>query len=113
MEKISAQNQQEHLRQSVHQEMDEALQDRLSNIDLSITGDELRLGAFMEELEPQVRNALIVLNKKGYKTHSSGFYGSESGQGDLQAIDMEGNYSLDEEIVKKLNDMGVRVGFNE
>jgi len=107
---MSFEQQKEDLRDKIHKELREALQKRLDSPDLNVTEDELRLGAFMEELEPQVRDALVVLNKKGYQTHSSGFYGES---GELQAIDIEGKDLIDQETIQKLNDMNVRVGINE
>ena len=38
------------------------------------TEDELLIGAFKEQLESQVRDAAIILTRKGYKTYGSGFY---------------------------------------
>lgn len=41
------------------------------------TDEELKMGAYKEEIEYQVRDAIIELRKKGYNTFESGFYGPE------------------------------------
>lgn len=38
--------------------------------------EEEQMGIYKEELEPQVRDAVISLRRKGYNTFESGFYGS-------------------------------------
>lgn len=41
------------------------------------TKEEFFLGSYLEMLEPQVRKAVRDLNRKGYTTSSSGFYGKK------------------------------------
>lgn len=65
------------------------------------TKEELFLGAYVEMIEPQVRNAVRVLNHKGYTTCSSGFYGKK------QAID--GFFEIDNETKNILGKSKVRV----
>lgn len=65
---------------------------------------EEKLGIFVEQIEPQVRSAVIEINKKGYATNSSGFYGYF---GEYQAVD--GNFRLDDETKKRLTEMEVEV----
>jgi hypothetical protein len=48
------------------------------------TEDELYMAAFEEWLEPQVRFAIVEMNRKGYATQSSGFHGTKCG---LQMVD--------------------------
>ncbi len=67
------------------------------------TDEEFRLGAFVEELEPQVAYAVREFNRKGYSTSSSGFYGNH---GEIQVID--GNFDLDTETIQKLTAIGVK-----
>lgn len=67
---------------------------------------ELALGVFIEELEPQVRKAVLELNRKGYSTDLSGFMEDTS----LQMI--EGDFRLPENIIEKLNSMDVKVESN-
>jgi len=54
---------------------------------------------FVEELEPQVRDAVLVFNRKGYSTLQSGFWGEH---GELQCI--EGEFAIDEETRNRLLD---------
>lgn len=68
------------------------------------TETELALGVFLEDLEPQVRDALVTMNRKGYSTNSSGFGGY---YGQLQVI--EGAFTLDEDTKARLQDMEVEV----
>lgn len=78
------------LRGQVHLQMRGELNTRIQN-NPHPTPEEFQLGTFIEDLEPQVRDAVRMLNAKGYSTDSSGFYGS----GEYQAID--GMFSLDPE----------------
>lgn len=64
---------------------------------------ETKLGAFREMLEPQVLDAVIELNSKGYTTDISGFLGTA----EVQAI--EGDFSIDESVQKKLQSLDVTV----
>lgn len=41
------------------------------------TDEEWNMGAYKEELEPQVRDAAMSMRKKGYNTGSSGFWGRD------------------------------------
>jgi hypothetical protein len=59
-----------------------------------------------KELEPQVEDAVIDLNRKGYETRSSGFGKSF----DMQQID--GPFTLDKSTKEKLAAIGVEVGEN-
>jgi hypothetical protein len=68
------------------------------------TAEEYRLGAFAEELEPQVRNAVLTFTRKGYATRSSGFWGE---YGERQVI--EGAFTLDVETQARLKTMGVAI----
>jgi hypothetical protein len=68
------------------------------------TEEELRAGAFNEWIEPQARDAVFEMLKKGYGTQSSGFYGEHN---EFQAVD--GYFTVDEETIKKLKAMGVQV----
>ncbi len=44
------------------------------------TEEELKLGVYLESIEPHVQGAVLVLNRKGYKTYESGFYGHDGQQ---------------------------------
>lgn len=53
-----------------------ALGDRIAN-NPAPTDEEWNLGAYIEELEPQVRDAAMLMRQKGYNTGSSGFWGQD------------------------------------
>ncbi|GAC1501004.1 MAG: hypothetical protein NVS1B10_04960 [Candidatus Saccharimonadales bacterium] len=64
---------------------------------------EKSLGVFVEDLDIQVRDAVVMFNNKGYQTTESGFtFG-----GAIQAI--VGNYILGEETKTDLADIGMNV----
>lgn len=65
---------------------------------------ELQIGAFAEEMEPQVRAAVLEMNRKGYATESSGFAGEH---GELQMVD--GYFEIDEHTKALLADHNVHV----
>ena len=67
---------------------------------------EFILGLFVEELEPQVRQAILTLHKKGYSTDESGFMYNSSDQM------IEGDFQLEEKNVKKLESIGVIIETN-
>lgn len=67
---------------------------------------ESRLGIFIEELEPQVRQAVIEINKKGYSTDLSGFMNNPCEQM------IEGDFQLEEKDINKLSLLGVTVETN-
>ena len=67
---------------------------------------ELILGFFIEELEPQVRQAIIIMDKKGYSTDKSGFMNNPL----CQMI--EGDFQLDEKTRRTLEKKGVQVETN-
>ena len=91
------------LRRKTHEQMKKELADREIN-NPHPTEVELRLKAFLEELEPQVRHALRVFVEKGYTPESSGFYGKN---GERQVID--GYFNLTDEEQKMLEDAGATV----
>jgi len=67
---------------------------------------ELRLGAFIEMIEPQLREALLTLNRKGYTTDSSGFLDKT----DTQIID--GDFTIDKTTILRLKADGIKVETN-
>jgi hypothetical protein len=91
------------LRQQVHGQERDALEKRLRT-NPEKTEEEHRLGVYLEEIEPQVREAVREFNRKGYPTYSSGFGGHDS---EYQTL--EGDYRLDEETVEVLRGAGVEV----
>ena len=92
------------LRSEVHRQMEKNIHARLDAGDCRPTDFELKLDAFKEEIEPQVWNAVKIMNKKGYETISSGFAGE---YGERQQID--GPFSVDNTTIVKLESMGVTV----
>lgn len=66
------------------------------------TKEEMEIGTFIERLEPQVRQAILTLHRKGYSTSSSGFYG-------FTEQSMEGFMGIDEETGKVLERFGARL----
>lgn len=67
---------------------------------------ELSLGLFKEELEPQVRNAVLALYRKGYSIDISGFMDNPI----YQVI--EGDFQLDEKTLAKFNPEKVTIETN-
>jgi hypothetical protein len=92
------------LREQVHIEIDQSVAERLKSAPLP-TDTEVMIGAYLEELEPQVRDAILVMYQKGYQTESSGFYLRDNDE--AQVID--GYFDIDEETEEKLKGIGVRV----
>jgi len=70
------------------------------------TSVESNIGVFVEMLEPQVRSAVLELNRKGYTTDVSGFMG----QADSQIID--GDFTIDETVQALLRKEGVTIETN-
>lgn len=103
LEREVLQNQLGKLRETVHREMKKEIEERIKN-NPKPTEEEIRMAAFDEELEPQVRDAVRDFYKKGYSTKSSGFYGEKS---ELQAID--GYFYVDENTEKEIEKLGARV----
>jgi hypothetical protein len=79
------------------------LQARLAS-DPTATAEELNMGAYKEELEPQVRDAILTMRRKGYNTGSSGFWGSDHV---LQLMDM--NTSIDKISLTSLAQQNINV----
>lgn len=64
------------LRLDAHDKMKQDFDRRLA-ANPTPTTQELSLGTYVENLEPQVRDATMALREKGYHTSSSGFFGSD------------------------------------
>jgi hypothetical protein len=91
------------LREEVHEQMDADVAERLRTNPVP-DEEEIMAGAFREMIEPQVREAIFAMRRKGYATQSSGF-GGESGE--LQVID--GYFDIDPETEEKIRSLGVEV----
>jgi hypothetical protein len=76
------------------------------------TEEELSAGVYKEHLEPQVRDAIFALRRKGYTTYESGF----SARYDRQMVSFEKNhlenFQLPEDLVQKLAGLGVKAEVN-
>jgi hypothetical protein len=64
----------EKLRKKVHAENDKEFEKRILE-DPEPTEEEELAGVYCNEIEPQVRDAVFLMRKKGYNTYESGFYG--------------------------------------
>lgn len=89
------------LRDSVLKEIDKAVEER-KRTNPQATDLEYHLGIYIEELEPQVRDAVLELTRKGYCTTESGFGGK---YGELQYI--SGWFNVDNDTRGKLKAMSV------
>jgi hypothetical protein len=66
------------------------------------TEEERMMGLYFEEIERQVRAVVVDLNRKGYRTESSGFGGAD---GEEQVI--EGSFKLEKKVAEELAKIGV------
>ncbi len=65
--------------------------------------EEISAGVIREQIEPQCRDAVFAIRRKGYQTYNSGF-----GVGDLQVLDgMFGN--IEPQVVESLTSNGYLV----
>ena len=85
------------LRSNFYDAEEKSLKDRAER-NPQPTGHELHIGAYEEQVEPQMRAALEALYKKGYATESSGFGGIEHPE--IQQID--GYFEIDAATEEKL-----------
>ncbi|HEY4034106.1 MAG TPA: hypothetical protein VGL94_09110 [Ktedonobacteraceae bacterium] len=69
------------------------------------TFEEYKMGTFIERIEPQVRDAVLELNRKGYSTETSGF----DGGGDTSYQSIGGWFTLDKDTIRRLENADVRV----
>src|SRR4051794_20198473 len=66
------------LRENVHLQMSQQLDERRRG-NPQHTPEEETLGIYLEQLEPQVKEAVLEFNRKGYRTSYSGFSGGKRG----------------------------------
>jgi len=92
------------LRQKIIDSYQDRLRARIIANDVP-TKEELDMNMYTEELEPQVRDAVLDLNRKGYSTASSGFHSHP--EADIQQID--GFFTLDHKTQRDLRAIGVEV----
>jgi hypothetical protein len=97
------------LREKVQWEMTLQLHDRRQN-NPQYTPEEESIGVYLEQLEPQVREAVLEFNRKGYRTISSGFSGGFSrGEYNPEHQEIAGHSFVDDETKQKLAAMDVEV----
>jgi hypothetical protein len=97
------------LREKVQWEMALQLRERTQK-NPQYTPEEESLGVYLEQLEPQVREAVLEFNRKGYSTGYSGFSGGKrSGRYDVQFQEIAGGFFIDDETKQKLVQKGVAV----
>ncbi|MBI2473701.1 hypothetical protein HYV70_04070 [Candidatus Uhrbacteria bacterium] len=94
------------LRNSTLSKMEEDLEQRLLK-DPQPTPEELALGTYIENIEPQVRAAISTLRQKGYSTWESGFYGIEGEQRISFQEDFLKDFIPSSEFVQALTKKGV------
>lgn len=91
------------LREKTHEQMQQELKKRIKENPVA-TEEELGMGGYQESIEPQVREAVLNLRRKGYTTYESGFHGFNS-----QKISFEKNHLVPEELIDKLKIEGVNI----
>ena len=93
------------LRRATHEAMETELKERLRT-DPTPTAEELSQGAFTEKIEPQVRDAMRIMRKKGYATSSSGFNSLDAQSMALSSPDL---LDLTSDEIAALEATGVRL----
>jgi hypothetical protein len=94
------------MRKEVVGYMGEKIHKRKSENSLA-TKDELMIGCYMEAIEPQVKEAVIEMNKKGYATEYSGFHNFNS-----QVIKFKTEKKVNillEQIEEKYKEIGIEI----
>lgn len=91
------------LRKETHEQMQQELIVRKEKNPIA-TEEELNIGAYQESIEPQVREAVLSLRRKGYTTYESGFHGFNG-----QKISFEKDYLVPEELTDKIEIEGVNI----
>lgn len=91
------------LRKETHEQMQQELDERKEKNPIA-TEEELNMGGYQESVEPQVREAVLSLRRKGYTTFESGFHGFNS-----QKISFEKDHLVPEELIDKLKIEGVNI----
>lgn len=96
------------LRRQTHVINDAEANSRFSS-EVPPTEEELQLGSYREQFEPQVRDALFALYRKGYETVSSGF-----GNFLEQFISFRNNanvneFSFSDDLIKWAGERGIQI----
>ncbi len=98
------------MRKEVIDPMENEIHKRKSENSLA-TKDEIMIGCYMEDIEPQVREAVVEMNKKGYATVYSGFHSFNS-QIIKFKTEQKINISL-EQIKKEYGEKGIIIETDE
>lgn len=95
------------LRKKTHEQIRQELAERIKE-NPNATQEELSMGCYQENIEPQVKKTVLNLRRKGYATYESGFHGHNS-----QKISFEKNYldnvQFPEELLREFKDKGVDI----
>lgn len=73
------------------------------------TAEESDLGAYIEHIEPQVRDAVLSLHRKGYNTYESGFMSVTGRQAISFTNETEQEFAFPPNLIKSLELRGVSV----
>lgn len=87
-------------RDQMHQNMELELSRRLKK-KTKATAEEMSMGAFIEDIEPHVRDAVLTLRSKGYPTNMSGYVAFEVQNVGIQSQDFS-DYKPSEDLLIKL-----------
>lgn len=87
-------------RDQIHKKIDLEIEQR-EQTEPQATPTELEMGAYIQYIEPQVRDAVLVLRGKGYPTYASGYAGFESQNIDIETKDFS-EYKPSEDLLIKL-----------
>ena len=72
------------------------------------TDVEMSMGAYVDQIEPHVRGAVLRLREKGYATFSSGFYGRDVQEISFMQNDLDG-WWFDDQFVDWLAERGANL----
>lgn len=95
------------MRKSIREEMEGEVNKRKLNNPIA-TQDELNMGTYIESIEPQVRQAVINLRKKGYNTYESGFYGTNKQEIGFKEGGLK-DFSFPNELINELKSREVDI----
>ncbi|MBN1779329.1 MAG: hypothetical protein JW816_03875 [Candidatus Buchananbacteria bacterium] len=95
------------LRLEIHQQMEVKLKKRKKENPIA-TAEELTMGAYEENIEPQVRRTVFNLRRKGYATYESGFHGFNG-----QIISFEKKYPGLQQLIARLKIEGIEIKVKE
>ena len=72
-----------------------------------VTQEEIDMGCYIENIEPQVRSAVLNLHRKGYTTFESGFHGHKQKIGFKNEPLL--NFQFPEKLAQQLKENGVSI----